>query len=79
MAHVKREMNYLVVFVQALEVADMAESLHFIIAEAYPVIEVAEPDDRIMVLNRSVPLEAQAMADGFIVSITFFVIGKASS
>lgn len=52
---------------------------HILIAETNPVVEVAEPDDRFMVRNRSVHLEPQAPVYGLVVPVPVIVVGKAGS
>lgn len=69
----------LIILVQTLEVPDLDQLSSSLVAHAYTVVEISEPDDGVMVLDSPVPLEAKTMADGAIVLVPFFVVGKASS
>ena len=43
--------SYLVVLVKSVKVANIDQAPYLIITQAYPVIEVPEPDDGIVVLD----------------------------
>ena len=70
---------YLIVLIQCIEIASFDQLPCFIIAQAYSVVEISQPDDCIMVFNGSVALEAEAIVDCTVVTIAFLVISKTSS
>jgi hypothetical protein len=57
----------------------VAKSLDLLITKSYAVVEVAQPNHRVMVFDRSVALELESMADSFVVAIAFLVVCEASS
>ena len=56
----------------------MAKPLNLIVAQPYPVIEIAKPDDCVVVFDRTVSLESKTMTDGLVVTIALFVVRKSS-
>lgn len=71
--------NHLVILVQSTKVACLNQAADFIIAETYPVIEITEPNDGIMIIDGSVPLEPKTVADGMVVNVPLLIVRKASS
>jgi hypothetical protein len=69
--------SYLIILIQRLEVTHMTQSLNLLVVKTNAVVEVTKPDHCIVVLNRSVTLELQAVTNRFVVTIAFFVVGKA--
>lgn len=69
----------LIVLVQALEISNFDHLSSPLVTHTDAVVEVSEPYDGVMVLDSSVALKAETMADGAIVLVPFFVVGKASS
>jgi hypothetical protein len=69
----------LIVLVQGLEIAYVAQSLDLLIAKPNTVVEVTQPNHRVVVFDRPVALELESMADCLIITITFLVVGEASS
>jgi hypothetical protein len=57
----------------------VAKSLDLLITKSYAVVEVAQPNHRVMVFDRSVALELESMADSLVVAVAFLVVGEASS
>lgn len=72
-------MRYLIVFVEFIEHSKLDVFSDFVITETYAIVEITEPYDRVMIFDRPIPLESQAMADGFIISIPLVIVGKSSS
>ena len=68
--------NYLVILVQRGKVSILNESPDFLVAQPNTIVEVAEPNDRIVVVYGSIAQEAQAVSDGLVVSVPFVVICK---
>ena len=49
-----------------------------LITETYSVVEIAKPDDSVMIINRSVFLEPKTSADSLIVLISLFIVRESS-
>lgn len=71
-------MTYLIIGVQRRVVAGLDSLSYSFVVHTDPVIEVPEPDDRIVIFNASISLEAQPLANRAIICISLFVVGKAS-
>lgn len=54
---------------KALQVTHFNQVLDLFIRQPNPVVEITQPDHRIMVVNRSILLEPKTVGDGLIVSI----------
>ena len=72
------EFYYLIILVQRLKIARVDKSPRSLITQANSIVEITMPYDRIMIVYGSVALEAKAVAYSPIISIPFFIIGKAS-
>lgn len=71
-------MTYLIVSIEGLQIAGLNKPPYFVITQANSIVEIAEPDNRIVVFDRAITLEAETMIDGSEVTIPLFVIGEAS-
>lgn len=68
----------LIVLVHCAKVSFFAESANFFVTEADSVVEVSKPNYCIIIVDESVSLKVEALADGSIISVSLFVVCKAS-
>jgi hypothetical protein len=66
----------LIILVEAFNVPSFNQLPGSIVAKSNPVVEISEPNDRVMIVNGAISLEPQPVADCFVVSVPFFVIGE---
>jgi hypothetical protein len=74
--HLKVELVILVKLAEFVSVNQLSSTL---VAYADAVVEVAEPYDRLVIIDRPVTLESQTVGDGAVVLVAFFVVGETSS
>jgi hypothetical protein len=75
MDHLQVELVVFIEFSQVVRVDQLSCSL---IACADAIVEITCPDNCFVVFDGPIALESQAIGDGAIVLIAFFVVGKAS-
>lgn len=69
----------LIIVVQSPVIPIRDEVPHVLIAEANPVVEVAEPDHRFMVCNGPVHLEPQTPVNRLVVPVPLVIVCKPGS
>ena len=67
----------LVVLIQRPQIPGINQPPHLLICESNPVVEIAQPDSGIVILNGAIALKADAVRDGAVVTVSLVVIGKA--
>ena len=69
--------KYLIVLVERPKVACLNQAADLVIAKTDSIVEVTEPNDSIVVINGSIPLEPKTVTDGTIVAVSLLIIRKA--
>lgn len=67
----------LIVLEQRVKIAMVDEVSNLVVAEPDAVVEVSEPKDRLVIVNRPVPLESKPLRNGAVITVTIFVIREA--
>lgn len=69
--------KYLIVLVERTKVACLNQAADLVIAKTDSIVEVTEPNDSIMVIDGSIPLEPKTVTDGTIVAVSLLIVRKA--
>jgi hypothetical protein len=73
------DIAYLIIVIELLIIALSYQVPNRLIGKANPIIEVSQPYNSVMILNKSIPLKAKSLANSFVVIVPFIIIRKASS
>lgn len=69
----------LIIFIELSVVLAGDKVSHILIPQTNAIIEVPEPNDRVVIFDCSILLESQAPIDGLVVLVSFVVVCEPSS
>ena len=70
--------TYLIVHEKGVEISNLDQVPDFLISKTDSIIEVAKPDDSVMIFDGAISLKSKSMRDRGVIPVAFVVISKAS-
>jgi hypothetical protein len=66
-------------FEEHTKIPSIHELTHLLVAQPDSIVEVAKPDNSVVIFDSSVPLKSKSVTDRPIIGITLIVISKTGS